>query len=437
MTISVHGRVALVAGAGLIAGAATTAFGSFLGLSPWLSLLLGVGIGVPVVVVVTGRAMARPRQVLRSLEDGVEGFKAGDFSLRLAVEEDDELGRLAAVYNRVGETLGQERTDLRQRELILASVLEVSPTAVLLVNPVDRILVANRAARRLFNEGRSLDGLTLTEAISGCVRSLREAIEHGREGLVSNGSAGPEESFQITRQPFVLNTRRYLLLQIRDVTPQLRRQEVAVWKKVVRVVGHEINNALTPMRSLVGTGRRLVDDGDSTGHLPEILEAIEDSAAHLHRFVDGYRAVARLPEPRPEAVDIVRFLEHLQELEAFDISEETPAITAVFDPAQIQQALLNLVRNAREAGSTETTVEARLLGEDLVVCVSDRGPGMDQEAMLNAVLPFWSTKEAGSGVGLALCREIAEAHGGSLQLAPRGGGGLEVSLVIPGAVEEG
>ncbi|MCP4901277.1 MAG: PAS domain-containing protein [bacterium] len=436
MTLSIHGRVALVAGAGLILGATITGIATVAGLAPWLAVLIGAGIGTPLVVIITARVMARPLKVLRALEDGVDGFNAGDFSLRLAVENTDELGRLAAVYNNIGEVLGQERTDLRQRELMLASVLEASPTAVLLINPVDRVLVANRSARRLFGEGRSLDGRTLTETIDTCPTPLRDAIECGREGLVTIGVGGAEESYQFTRQSFELNTRHYLLLQIRNVTPQLRRQEVAVWKKVVRVVGHEINNALTPIRSLVGTGRRLVESGDPTGHLPEVLEAIDDSATHLHHFVDGYRTVARLPAPQPEAVDIRRFLEHLQELEPFDLAPETPAITATFDPAQMQQVVLNLVRNAREAGSAETVIGFRIRGDDLELQVADRGSGMDEEAMLQAVLPFWSTKESGSGVGLALCREIAEAHHGSLQMAPRDGGGLVVTILLPGVLVE-
>jgi nitrogen fixation/metabolism regulation signal transduction histidine kinase len=404
-----------------------------LGASPALALVLALLIGVPVVVAVAAWLHGPLRRVLAALRDGVEGYREGDFSLRLAVERSDEVGDLVWAYNQLGEIMGRERRELRQRELMLASILEATPTAVLLVNAVGRILVANRAARQLLAGGGRVEGRALDDVLVGVAAPLRREMgpdQVGQALVTIDGDGGPEV-LHISRHVFQLDSRRHRLLLARPITQEVRQQEVAVWKRVIRVVGHEINNALAPIRSLLASGRKVVEAGDPDRRLPEILDTIEASAERLHRFVDGYRRMARLPVPRPEKVLIGAFLEDLGRLEPFDLGAVEAEIEAQVDPAQLQQVLLNLVRNAREAGSEEVRVTARRDGDRLVLEVADRGPGMDAEAMAQALVPFWTTKTDGTGLGLTLCREILEIHGGDLRLRSRDGGGLVVTCRLP------
>jgi nitrogen fixation/metabolism regulation signal transduction histidine kinase len=434
MTIlSPAGRLGLLVGGGFVVGGGLVAAMTALGLAPTVAWMGGVVIGLPIVVVVAGRVAHRRSRVIRALEDGIEGCRSGDFSLRLAVDRDDEVGRMVSIYNEIVEMVGRERRDLRQRELLLGAVIEATPTAVVLANQVGRVLMANAAARELFGGGARLEGSSLSEVLDGGPAAVKAALMEGREAMVTTGGDAGEEAFDVSRQTFALNTRHHHLLLIRRVTDRIRRQEAAVWKRVIRVVGHEINNSLAPIRSLVGTARRLSHDIDRRDRLDEVLSTIDESAAHLHRFVDGYRRVARLPDPQPEAVDIPRLLDQLRNLEPFTIGDVADHLVAEVDPAQLQQVVVNLVRNAREAGSPAEaiTVSAGRDGSGVVLDIADCGCGMTAEQRAQAVLPFWSTKPGGSGLGLALCREILEAHHGSLVVAERTGGGTIVRVRLP------
>jgi two-component system nitrogen regulation sensor histidine kinase NtrY len=433
----VAGLAALAAGAGVIVGACLAVLARSLGASPLLAAGLAAAVGLPMIVGLTARLFTPLNKVLRALEDGVDGLHEGDFSLRLGIERGDEIGDLVRVYNSLGELMGREKRDLRQRELMLASVLEATPTAVLLVNPVGRILVANLAARALLAAGGRLEGRTLTAVLEGCVPDLSRELSAptAGESLVNLAAEDGQETLQVSRRVYQLNSRRHTLLLVRRMTPELRLHEAAVWKRVIRVVGHEINNSLAPIRSLVASARKLVDGGDAGRRLPDILDTIDASARRLHRFVDGYRRMARLPAARPEPIEIGAFLEDLQRLDQFEIVGNHGSIEATLDPSQIQQVVLNLVRNGKEAGSQTVEVAVSAEESELVLEVRDRGAGMDGDAMVQALVPFWTTKPDGSGLGLALCREILEGHGGSLRLRSREGGGLVATCRLPLAPE--
>ena len=400
---------------------------------------LGIGLAVLAVAVPLGflgaARSARPiERVVAALRDGVRSLRDGDYSLRLAVGRRDEVGELVEAYNAVVEQLARERGELRQRELLLDTMLDSSAVATVLANAAGRVVYASRAARRLFAEGRPLAGAVLGDVVAPMPEPLRQALLAGGESLVTVAVAGADEVFHVSRRSFELNARRHLLLMVQRMTPELRRQEVALWKKVIRIIGHELSNSLAPIRSLVHSARIIRSGGGDEARLGGILDTIDDSAARLHRFVDGYARFARLPAPRREAVDIGALLEQLRSIEPFTAGGPPPAYPVSLDAAQMQQALLNLLRNAREAGSApaETTVTVQELpGGELVIRVADRGAGMDEDTMAKALLPFYSSKKDGSGLGLALSREIVEAHGGTLHLASRAGGGLEVTCRIP------
>ncbi|RZL36434.1 MAG: ATP-binding protein, partial [Rubrivivax sp.] len=177
----------------------------------------------------------------------------------------------------------------------------------------------------------------------------------------------------------------------------------------------------------------------STERLPQVLASIGERAAHLHGFLSGYAAFAKLPAPRREWVPWKAFLERLATLGDFNLDGDLPAEPGWFDAAQIEQALLNLIKNAHESGSAPEGVVLRLAqsGTELRIEVLDRGPGMSEAVLAQALLPFYSTKrsepgsQGGTGLGLALVREIAEAHDGRIALANRDGGGLRVVITLP------
>jgi signal transduction histidine kinase len=207
---------------------------------------------------------------------------------------------------------------------------------------------------------------------------------------------------------------------------------VATWKKAIRVISHELNNALAPISSLGHSGRELARNGDYQ-RLDKVFATIEERARYLHEFLQGYARFAKLPAPRTGEVAWAPFLETLSAQYQFVLLGQLPEQPALFDPAQVTQALSNLLKNAHESGSVPGSVELELRAEGSYwrLDVRDRGTGMPESVLTQALLPFYSTKRTGTGLGLALVREITEAHGGRVALANREGGGLAVTLWLP------
>ena len=260
---------------------------------------------------------------------------------------------------------------------------------------------------------------------------LDAMIGVGGDGLFAVDSGDDEEIYYLARSSFRLNGRPHELFMLRHLTFELQRQEVRTWKKVIRVISHELNNSLAPITSLAHSGAELLRRGDHE-KLGRIFDTIEERARHLHGFLRGYSSVAKLPVPELEPVEWAPFLSRLQQHYAFERGP-IPEAPARFDPAQVEQALINVLKNAHESGSAAdaVTLTVRQIGRVVRLEVSDRGPGMSDAVLANALVPFYSTKRTGSGLGLALAREIAEAHGGRIALANREGGGLTVSLTLP------
>jgi two-component system, NtrC family, nitrogen regulation sensor histidine kinase NtrY len=236
----------------------------------------------------------------------------------------------------------------------------------------------------------------------------------------------------LSQRRFLLRGRPHRLLLLKCLTRELSRQEVAAWKKLIRVLSHELNNSLGPITSLVTSGEELVRRGELPA-LPSILATIGERAAHLHRFVAGYATFARLPTPRPESVHWSELIADLHRQADFKVVEALPEEPGWVDRIQAEQLLINLLKNARESGSDLSQIELKVsvVDEQQQMMVRDRGGGMSEAVLAQALLPFYSTKRNGSGLGLALAREIAEAHGGQIRLANRPGGGLEVCVTLP------
>lgn len=397
-----------------------------------------LGCVVPLAII-TIRAQIQPiLSLFRALEGTVTSYKDGDFSFSLHWNQNDELADLVAAHNALGNVLREQRLELVQRELLLDTMVQNTPVAMLLVGDAatgGAIVYANLAARQLLNQGRKLEGHHLGEILRQAAPALNEALARGGDGLFTTGDDEDEEVYHLARRNFSLNGRKHELLLLRQLTVELRRQEVQTWKKVIRVISHELNNSLAPLTSLAHSGAELVRRGQ-TERLPQILETIEERTRHLESFILGYARFAKLPTPRVESCGWAGFVAQLSSQVGFALLGEVPEEAASIDRAQMEQALLNLLKNAHESGSPpeQVALSIRRVLDVVRIEVLDRGQGMNDAVLTNALVPFYSTKRSGTGLGLALAREIAEAHGGRITLGNREGGGLVVTLILPAAV---
>jgi len=401
----------------------------------WLGLLLSLLIGVPLGAWLVSRILRPLGRTLNGLRFGIASFHDRDFSIRLASHRDDELGDLARLFNEVGETLQNERLAVRSRELLLESALDTSPVAIVLVNHLDRVVFSNLEARRLLTGGTSLEGRRFVEDIQeNCPLAMREMLQGDGDGVFSVDHEDGIETYHLSRREFVLNRRRHLLLVLYRMTAELGRQEAEIWKKVIRVISHELNNSLAPVSSLVHSAELISQRPEHADRGDEVFATIRERLGHLKEFIDGYAHFARLPAPRREETTWRELVENLEEFPTLRVEGSLSSRPVWVDRAHVRQLLVNLLKNAVEASNDPPELGLRVdetADGGACIQVFDRGHGMDEETMKRALLPFYSTKKTGSGLGLALCREIVEGHGGRISLQHRSGGGLVVSCWFP------
>ena len=402
-------------------------------LPPWAAALCGLLAGILAGIAALRGALHRWRHTALALRDGVASLRDRDFSVSITRTTDDELGELVEAYNSLGGVLRRERVDLYQRELLLDTVIQTTPLALLLTNAAGAVIYSNVAARELFGAGRKLEGLSLESLLVRAPAPLRAALAGGDDRLFTVEAEAEHQVYHLSQRRFLLNAQPHRLLMLKGLTRELAAQEVQVWKKVIRVIAHELNNSLAPISSLAHSGRLLLADADDE-RLGRVFSTIEERAAHLAGFIDGYARFAKLPRPRPAPLDWPAFLSRLQAVVPFTLRGEPPPHPAQADAAQIEQVAINLLKNAVESGSASADVELaiRLQGGGFLLEVADRGTGLSGEALASALLPFFSTKASGTGLGLTICREIVEAHGGHFTLANREGGGALASVWLPG-----
>jgi len=438
---SLAGKLAAVVAFNVAVAALLASAGAFFGFPPFVILGGTLAAAAPVVAWTISRFWRPIHRTLEALADGVRSFQENDFSLRLASTRADELGDLVTLYNQMGDVLRLERNEIYQRELLLDTLLQGAPIAIVLVKSLDRIVYANSAARVLFGESRRLQGKAFATLVATAPESAREALAAGGDALFAWSRPDAEdETYRLVQRRFQLNTQEQRLVVVERITPELRRQEVEVWKKVIRILSHELNNSLASVSSLLHSARHVSHAPSSNpatagaARLDEIFEAIDERVRHLSDFLDGYARFARLPRPERRPAAWSELLGSVERLFPFRRVGTIPSEPALFDPVQMQQVLINLLKNAAEAGGPPEEIAVaveRAPGGGWMLAVLDRGRGMDDEAMKKALLPFYSSKQTGSGLGLPLCTEIMTAHGGSLRLEKRAGGGTAVVCMLP------
>lgn len=376
------------------------------------------------------RHMRRISYPLHTLSGLLEALREGDYSLRGV--QGGVLGDVVYDVNALAERLQQERLAYEESSHLLGKTLAALDSAVFAFDESLRLRLVNPAGQRLLDRsrdqlfGRSADELGFGEWLAS--PSMR---------VVSHGFAGGMGRYEIRHAPLRSGGRGGRLLVVNDVGRVLREEERQAWQRLLRVLGHELNNSLAPIRSMAGTLAALLArdplPDDWRADFQGGVEIIAHRAESLGRFLASYSRLARLPPPQQRSIELgvlVRKVARLEQRLAVQV-EEGEAMPLHADPDQLEQALINLVRNAVEAAPAGTVrMRWRREGAHALIEVEDDGPGLPPSD--NLFVPFFTTKPGGSGIGLALARQIAEAHDGGVALLPRAtGGGALARLWLP------
>jgi len=389
---------------------------------------------VTVVLVVCwwGFARAARERVLRPLQtlsNMLAALHEQEYSLRArGARVDDALGLAFFELNQLGDHLRAQRLGGLEAATLLGRVMEEIDVAVLAFSEDSRVRLANRAAERLLGEGAA----RLADRIAAEV-GLDSVLTADAPGILELALPGGTGRYAMRRTTFRLAGKPHYLVVLSDVSRALRDEERRAWQRLVRVLGHEINNSLAPIKSVAESLRAGLGDADDD--VARGLELIRARADGLGRFLQSYARLARLPSPRLAPLEVEQWVRRVAALETRRgvTVHAGPAVTIRADSDQLEQLLINLLANAVEAvpdGNGSVAVGWRVDNGRLEVIVSDNGPGVADTTSI--FVPFFTTKAKGTGLGLALSREIAEAHGGSLTLRNAlGGQGCEAHLVLP------
>ncbi len=396
------------------------------------ALLVAAGLAIYLALVASSliEGLVRPLQTLSNV---IASLREGDYSFRArGAGAHDALGELAAEVNILADLLQKQRVRSLEATALLARILEVMNAPLFAFDRQERLRLVNDAGLRLLAlpSGRSLG---------------RSARELGLKELLhapdqwTHSFAGSPARWLLRKAHFRQDGAPHTLLLLADVSQPLREEEQAAWKRLIRVLGHELSNSLAPIKSIAGSLLARVEslgDAAAMADFRRGLGVVESRADALHRFVQSYRRLAQLPPPRLQPVAVGPLFERVVLLEQRLPIHLVPGppITLNADPDQLEQMLINLLANAVDAslanGSQPVGATWSLAGSNVDFIVEDRGLGIANAE--NLFVPFYTTKPAGSGVGLALAQQIARAHGGEIRLVNREDGeGARATVRLP------
>jgi two-component system, NtrC family, nitrogen regulation sensor histidine kinase NtrY len=359
---------------------------------------------------------------LYTLSNLLEALREGDYSLRGSrSRRGDPIGEVVWEVNTLSQTLRDQRHRVEETSALLGKVIGATDIAIFTFDSAQRLRLVNPAGERLLSRpaaqllGRSADELGIADCLTPEYTQIRKRAFPGGSGR-----------YELRRTRFREGGIPHELLVVTDLSRALREEERAAWQRLLRVLGHELNNSLAPIRSMTATLSKLLGQTapppDWREDASSGLAVIGDRAEALTRFMAGYTTLARLPPPNKRQVelgDVVRRVVRLEQRLTVAVTD-SGALHVLADPDQLEQALINLIKNAADAAlPRHASVRAcwHRDGDNALIEIEDDGPGLG--ATENLFIPFYTTKPGGSGVGLVLARQIAEGHGGTLTLEDR------------------
>jgi nitrogen fixation/metabolism regulation signal transduction histidine kinase len=397
----------------------------------WTVTVIVVAVWFGVVLVIRERVVFP----LHTLSNLLAALREGDFSVRgRAPRPDDALGEVMREVNTLGGTLREQRLGALEATTLLRTVMAEIEVAILAFDDERRLRLVNRAGERLLGgpaerlHGATADELRLGRCLDGDAHLTFEAVFPG-----GAGRWGMRRT-RIRERGLPLE-----LVVLADITQALREEELQAWQRLVRVLGHELNNSLTPIKSIAGSLESMLNRPalaeDWRDDMRRGLGVITARSESLSRFIGAYARLARLPRPQAQPVSVAATLARAAGVETRLAVTVEPGEDVILqaDPDQLEQTLINLVRNAADASLAtggRVTAGWRRRGATVELEVRDEGHGLASTA--NLFVPFYTTKPGGSGIGLVLSRQIAQAHGGDLTLENRADGpGCIARLRLP------
>jgi nitrogen fixation/metabolism regulation signal transduction histidine kinase len=400
-----------------------------------LALVLGWAFAVSILM----EQIIRPLQTLANV---VAALSEDDYSFRArGGQRNDAVGDLALEVNRLAGTLQGRRAGALEAMALVERVMRSMQSPVLAFDPEGRLRLLNAAGERAFG----LRGQTVLGS-SAMQLQLEGLLHVGDDEVISLGTGQQSARWVVKRASFRLHGIPHTLLVLSDVSAALREEERVAWERLIRVLGHEINNSLTPIKSIAGSLRgrlaALKNISSERVDFERGLEVIENRSESLNRFLQAYRQLMGLPAPKLGAVSLAALVERVAQLErrvGVTVTATADVVLQV-DRDHIEQALINLVRNAADAALSPDATDGnsacvdiswQTTGAEVVIAIVDNGPGLTNAG--NLFVPFYTTKPGGTGIGLVLAQQIAQAHRGSVQLANRTDGhtGCKADLRLP------
>lgn len=405
----------------------------------WTLTLFIVGTWLSVSFALRSRVV-RPLQTVSNL---LAAVREGDYSIRArGAKGSDALAEVMREVNALGETLRAQRIGAVEATALLRAVIAEIDVAIFAFDPHERLRLINRAGERLLADhmerliGRTATELGLIDCLSAHAEDAPHVVNRSFSGAQPN-----QRTWGVRRSSFRERGMPHQLLVISDLSQPLREEERRAWQRIVRVIGHELNNSLAPIKSIAGSLTSLLTreprPTDWDEDMQRGLHVVFTRAESLSRFMESYARLAKLPPPRPAPLDVAALIRRVATLETRlrveIVNGDGPAATVRADVDQLEQLLINLIRNAVDATlltAGGVRVGWRIDVDYMDIWVEDDGLGLASSA--NLFVPFFTTKPGGTGIGLVLSRQIAEAHGGTLSLENKSrSGGCVARLRLP------